>query len=517
MKQLGIFAVEFGLFIAITLITSNLQAQSCAPLHVRKSIGTFTNAQMDTLTNAILAMKQRPSIYNPDFNAYDYFVDLHYNASFTHYSNAHHSPGFLPWHREFILRFEKELRISTGNPNYMLPYWDWTDNASFTKIFNPNNFGGNGAIGDDYIVQDGKFGKTNNQFPLTVYPIAIPEQTSAPYIKRHFAWLPTINTLPTKEEISYMLTKSTYDAAPWDYYADTLVSFRNYLEGFWNGPNANQLVAQIGDGMHGRVHIFIGGNMVSNSSPNDPVFFLHHCNVDRLWAEWEDVHGVQNFPSEWYLPDSMDVHHYYVKSDYLFEFDKTYSEVFSVRDNCYRYDTQTDCAPFVMMMGFEKVDGGETVTYTVEASTGANYLWSVTGGTIVAGQGTNQVSVKWGNEMEGTCQVQKTVGNCVSSAKLTIAINAVSGVNSTEGVTQFMVFPNPIADGLLRLQFPDNRKHLSVSLIDAQGRIVTQSKFQSYQYETQLAIALPEHCEGVYWLKLDIDGQPFFKPIVVMK
>lgn len=20
----------------------------------------------------------------------------------------------------------------------------------------------------------------------------------------------------------------------------------------------------------------------------DPIFFLHHCNVDRLWAEWQD-------------------------------------------------------------------------------------------------------------------------------------------------------------------------------------------------------------------------------------
>jgi len=34
------------------------------------------------------------------------------------------------------------------------------------------------------------------------------------------------------------------------------------------------------------VHVWVGGSMGPMSSPNDPVFFLHHCNVDRLWAQW---------------------------------------------------------------------------------------------------------------------------------------------------------------------------------------------------------------------------------------
>ena len=33
------------------------------------------------------------------------------------------------------------------------------------------------------------------------------------------------------------------------------------------------------------------------TSPNDPVFFLHHCNIDRLWALWQQSH-----PTEPYLP-----------------------------------------------------------------------------------------------------------------------------------------------------------------------------------------------------------------------
>src|SRR5439155_16817593 len=34
-----------------------------------------------------------------------------------------------------------------------------------------------------------------------------------------------------------------------------------------------------------------GGHMVLAASPNDPVFWLHHCNIDRLWSLWEQTTG----------------------------------------------------------------------------------------------------------------------------------------------------------------------------------------------------------------------------------
>ena len=45
---------------------------------------------------------------------------------------------------------------------------------------------------------------------------------------------------------------------------------------------------------HNAGHRFIGGHMAGAFSPNDPVFWLHHANVDRIWAQWQDYQVAQN-------------------------------------------------------------------------------------------------------------------------------------------------------------------------------------------------------------------------------
>ncbi|MFD0568743.1 tyrosinase family protein [Kitasatospora gansuensis] len=74
---------------------------------------------------------------------------------------------------------------------------------------------------------------------------------------------------------------ATYDFTPWNAGSR---GFRNQLEGF-RGP-----------GLHNQVHRWVGGDMGPASSPNDPVFFLHHCNVDRIWEGWMHRHGRSYLP-----------------------------------------------------------------------------------------------------------------------------------------------------------------------------------------------------------------------------
>ncbi|CCO26351.1 hypothetical protein BN14_00374 [Rhizoctonia solani AG-1 IB] len=41
------------------------------------------------------------------------------------------------------------------------------------------------------------------------------------------------------------------------------------------------------EGPHDSVHNEINSDMAASFSPADPLFFLHHNNVDRLWARWQ--------------------------------------------------------------------------------------------------------------------------------------------------------------------------------------------------------------------------------------
>lgn len=39
--------------------------------------------------------------------------------------------------------------------------------------------------------------------------------------------------------------------------------------------------------VHSSVHNAVGGDMATAASPSDPLFWLHHANLDRLWAKWQ--------------------------------------------------------------------------------------------------------------------------------------------------------------------------------------------------------------------------------------
>ena len=90
-------------------------------------------------------------------------------------------------------------------------------------------------------------------------------------------------SLPKKSSTASALTGVPYDNSPWD---RNSTGFRNRVEG-WNPAND----------LHNLVHIFTGGDMLPSSSPNDPVFYLNHCNVDRIWERWMQVNGRSYRPT----------------------------------------------------------------------------------------------------------------------------------------------------------------------------------------------------------------------------
>jgi tyrosinase len=265
-------------------------------LLVRSEVLELSDAQVAKFVQTLHAMKNVPSAYDNTINAYDWFVRTHMDAFSAPMSQhgAHMNPQFLPWHREFLRRFESEMRRVSGDPTMTVPYWDWTNEASTARLMQADFMGGNGDPGDNNFVSSGPFRK--GQWPIIVHDPDEgdngddPDPIADGWLVRNIGG-DDVATLPTLADVQRVLGVSTYDSAPYDMDSDPDTSFRNALEG-WR-PSRQ---------LHNQVHVFIAGNMASQASPNDPLFFLHHANIDRIWAIWQGQNGNSTYPADYQNP-----------------------------------------------------------------------------------------------------------------------------------------------------------------------------------------------------------------------
>ena len=196
---------------------------------------------------------------------YDTFVTTHNAFIIGDTDNGdrvgHRSPSFLPWHRRFLLQFERALQ--SVDPSVALPYWDWTaDRTPAPRCGRPIS---SAAPDAPRRPGDGRaFASPTGHWPMNV------RVDGRSYLRRDLGT--AVRLLPTRAEVDSVLAMATYDIAPWNSASD---GFRNHLEG-WRGVN-----------LHNRVHVWVGGQMGTGVSPNDPVFWLHHAYIDKLWADWQ--------------------------------------------------------------------------------------------------------------------------------------------------------------------------------------------------------------------------------------
>ena len=192
---------------------------------VRPNIASLTPAQLTALKTGVQTMMSRaPS----DQTSWSYQAAMH--ATFASptlplWNGCQHgSIHFLSWHRLFLFYFERILRKASGSPSLMLPFWNWTASRAMPAPFIDSTPGN-----PLFTTQRG----------------------------------PGINggaLLPT----SAVTTTTPMADIP---FAD----FTSDLEGT----------------PHGAVHVACGGWMGSvPTAAQDPIFWLHHCNIDRLWEVW---------------------------------------------------------------------------------------------------------------------------------------------------------------------------------------------------------------------------------------
>jgi tyrosinase len=279
---------------------------------VRKDQSTLTDQERSDFVDAVLALKNRFE-GGSTISVYDEFVNLHAAAMTTHF--IHDGTVLFPWHRQLLDLFERELQ--TINPQVTIPYWNWAvDNQPTSSIWNDDFMGGNGDPTDNHVVKTGPF--RQGQWILT---------RDGPDLRRDFGdW---VSSLPTAQDEQVALTIPNYDVFPYDSGSDITQSFRNFMAG-WNSPT-------IEPERHNRVHNWVGGSMLTEASPNDPVFWLVHANLDRIWADWETQHG-------YLYPESgaAEGENLYDQMPFL---DVTPASVLNHYDLGYQYDTEQPGPP----------------------------------------------------------------------------------------------------------------------------------------------------------------------------
>ncbi|KAG4254495.1 hypothetical protein FPRO04_09676 [Fusarium proliferatum] len=225
--------------------------------------------------DAVLCLKTKPSRMGLSSSLYDDFPHLHFQLN----SWIHGGSPFLPWHRYFGVVHERALRDCGYEGPYT--YWDWTKDTEGLRLSpvmaSKNGFGGNGDTENTEIsasgstlkcVSDGPFAKLRPEY-LETEPRKLTDGGHC--LHRNLPEVDEPDAFATMAKVfGPEGVEEVQASGNWSHYAHT-------LEG---GP-------------HGSIHACLGGEMNPTTSPNEPLFFLHHAQIDRLWWLWQKENSTR--------------------------------------------------------------------------------------------------------------------------------------------------------------------------------------------------------------------------------
>ena len=224
--------VRVGAGAAASLTVLNaplLRSARAAPsaVVVRRSLASLGSGHpiVTGYATAWAAMKALPTT---DVHSWAYQAAIHGTelaGSHVAWKTCEHGTHFFwSWHRMYLYYFERIIRKYSGNPNWALPYWDY-EQASQRALPVPFRTGG----------------------PLVV-------------ANRGLGWNSGASSLP-------------------GWAVDT--------SGGMGESNFFSAQSQLESIPHDQVHILVSGWMGDvPTAAQDPLFFVHHANIDRLWNIW---------------------------------------------------------------------------------------------------------------------------------------------------------------------------------------------------------------------------------------
>ncbi|VUC30006.1 unnamed protein product [Clonostachys rosea] len=254
---------------------------ACTDPVVRKEWRELDDAAKAEYLRAAVCLRKLPKEKYAYIDAVTTRMD---DLVYTHFSlntDIHFVANFLPWHRWYVQLHEDLLRTECGFTGIQ-PYWDWSIDADAkdmpnSPLFDPvTGFGGDGKRttsnepGFQRCVVDGPFANTN----LTL-AMGWPDMNVAG--DRLHCFTREFNGGLGNDENGNIIIGDMQVGAYNSQVMKTIYGFDTYAD-----------MSSMLEGLpHAQIHSVIFGDMGPATSPNEPLFFLHHANVDRAWAKWQ--------------------------------------------------------------------------------------------------------------------------------------------------------------------------------------------------------------------------------------
>ena len=263
-------------------------------MDIRKSASALDAHEIEAFLEAVIKLKARKSRHSP-ISIYDQFVALHgavmgvtHTGSPNPINFAHGNIGFLPWHRQYLRLFE--LALQKEVPTVTLPYWGWSDDIGAAKTLFTDNFLSSTTWGQPTAINNG------------LLRSRVPNRKKADWWPTEIQGFKVERNL--REGLGSSLQRGSTEAnwppspAQMQQLARLNIAIRgsNPLWAFW--LVLEQGYQNFNSNTHNAGHRFIGGHMGGTFSPNDPIFWLHHANVDRIWSQWQTFQLQQNANSQ---------------------------------------------------------------------------------------------------------------------------------------------------------------------------------------------------------------------------
>ena len=259
-----------------------------------------------------------------------------FRNAFVHLMDCPHGNWwFYVWHRGYLGYFEETIRKLSGDQTFAIPYWDWTvqpeiPQVMFDYVLTPTDkafepYTRNLDVFTAFIQPAMKtyWNSLNtaqrNQLNIRGYNtfdlmwndvtgngdpgnMAFATTANARYLSRQNPKLDPA----TAQDCSPDVIKA--GLKPIEYYNENVsLSFTSSkTPSHMTPPGSNTKFSTIEGLPHNKVHNCIGGvgplnpgpygNMTNFLSPVDPIFFLHHSNIDRLWDVWTRKQEKAGYP-----------------------------------------------------------------------------------------------------------------------------------------------------------------------------------------------------------------------------